>query len=215
MYLIGLTGNIATGKSTITGMLRCMGAFVIDADKLAHEVMTAGSQAHEQIVARFGDRVVGADGEIDRAELGQIVFSDPAALHDLEAIVHPLVAKKTLAQLEGCRETVGVIEAIKLIDTKMHRLCDAVWVVTCSREQQLSRLVQTRHLSPQAAELRIDAQPAPEIKLAQADVVIDNSGTLQETRRQVQDAWKVIPALPLPGTHTAADGDSCRDQIGE
>ena len=193
MHVIGLTGNIATGKSTVAEMLRRMGALVIDADKLAHRVMGAGTDVHRRILQRFGRDLLGPDGEIDRARLGGIVFADPGALRDLERIVHPRVVEKTLRLLRAAPEAVGVVEAIKLIEADMHRYCDAVWVVTSSREQQMQRLKGSRYLTCAEAALRIDTQPPVAAKLAMADEVIDNSEDLEDTWEQVRRAWRRIP----------------------
>lgn len=195
MYTIGLTGNIATGKSTVARMLADLGAYTIDADRLAHEVMRPDTDVHRAIVARFGAGVVGPDGAIDRAALGAIVFSDPDALADLEQIVHPPVVDLTLRLLAESDAPVRVVEAIKLLEAQMHRHCDAVWVVVASRHLRVARLMTTRGLSRDEAERRIDAQPPAEDKVARADVVIDNSGSLDETREQVVRAWRTIPEV--------------------
>jgi len=196
MYIIGLTGNIATGKSTVAAMLASLGAYVIDADELAHWAMRAGTDACRRIVERFGAQVLGRDGEINRAELASLVFADPAALHDLEAIVHPVVVGETLRRLAVCERPVAVVEAIKLFEAQMHTHCDTVWVVTCGREQQVERLLSMRHLTVEQAELRIGAQPPASAKVNRAHVVIDNSRGLAETWTQVLRAWRRIPGAP-------------------
>lgn len=195
MYVIGLTGNVATGKSTVAGMLGALGAVVIDADRVAHRTMRAGTDVHARIVARFGPAIVSRDGEIDRQALGHIVFGEPAALADLEAIVHPAVVVETLAMLRRSDRPVAVVEAIKLLEADMHRHTDAVWVVTCPRRQQLARLVQGRGLRPAEAALRIDAQPPSAEKERRADVIVDNSRDLRVTRLQVLRAWNRIPGV--------------------
>lgn len=193
--VIGLTGNIATGKSTVMAMLADLGAVVIDADRVAHEVMEPGQPAYEAIVQAFGDEIAPRGGPIDRQRLGQIVFSDPAALTRLESIVHPAVSKRLQALVAQSGAAVVVIEAIKLLEAGLaSQFCDAVWVVTASRAQQIKRLMRDRGLSYDDAVLRIDAQPAQEEKVAQADVVIDNSGSLAATRIQVQKAWQRLMA---------------------
>jgi dephospho-CoA kinase len=194
-YIIGLTGNIATGKSVVSGMLERLGAKAIDADALAHEVMEKGTPVWQAVVQEFGQDILDAEGSINRKKLGGIVFADEAALRRLEALVHPAVIVRTKELIESSQESVVVVEAIKLIEAGMHRTCDALWVVTCSKEQQLARLVKQRGLTEEEARQRIEAQPSPEAKLALANVVIDNSGSLDETWRQVKREWdKMVPS---------------------
>jgi dephospho-CoA kinase len=192
-YLIGLTGNIATGKSVVARMLERLGAHVIDADRVAHAVMRADGPAYPAVVALFGSEVLGPDREIDRARLGDIVFRDPEALARLEAAVHPATIAEVSRLVAGARAPVVVVEAVKLIEAGMHRAYDALWVVTAPREVQIARLVSTRALSEAEASLRIDAQPPQAEKAALADVVIVNDGTLSDLQRQVESAWAAIP----------------------
>jgi dephospho-CoA kinase len=188
--LIGLTGNIGTGKSTVAAMLAELGAEVIDADRVAHEVMQAGTLAHRRIVEAFGLEVLDPDGEIDRARLGAIVFADPAALMRLEALVHPATLEAISRRVAATSADVVVVEAIKLIESGIADGCDSVWVTTCRPEQQVHRIVGGRGLSRAQAEQRVRAQPPQEEKIARADVVIDTAGSLSRTRAQVQAAWE-------------------------
>ncbi len=185
-YIIGLTGNIATGKSVVSEMLERLGARAIDADALVHQLMEKGAPVWQAVVREFGQDILCSDGSINRKKLGSIVFADEATLHRLEALVHPAVIARTEELIESSPKPVVVIEAIKLIEAGMHRTCDALWVVTCRQEQQLARLVKQRGLTEEEARQRIEAQPPQEAKLALADVVIDNSGSLDETGRQVR-----------------------------
>jgi dephospho-CoA kinase len=199
--VIGLTGNIATGKSTVMEMLSALGAYPIDADALAHDAMRKGTAGHERIVDEFGPGALDAEGEVDRAALGRIVFSDPDALARLEAILHPEVVKRAREIISERTEQAVVVEAIKLLESGLRSLCDAIWVVACRREQQVQRLTERRGLSREEANRRIDAQPAQEAKLAVADVIIDNGGSVESTRRQVEHYWRatfgqVAPAEP-------------------
>ena len=187
--LIGLTGNIATGKSELGRMLAALGARVIDADKVAHEVMRPGGPAYDGVVAAFGLEILAPDGSIDRAKLGGIVFADPEALHRLEATVHPATIAEVTRRISQATEEVVVVEAIKLIEAGMHRFYDALWVVTAPRPLQIERLVATRELTPEAAALRVDAQPPQEEKVALADRVFVNDGGLSELRKKVEAAW--------------------------
>jgi len=191
-YLIGLTGNIATGKSVVARMLADLGADVIDADALVHGLQRKGAPTYDAIVAEFGSGILRADGEIDRKALGAIVFTDPQQLRSLEAIVHPAVAVESARRMAETKADVVVYEAIKLIEAGRHTLCDAVWVVSAPRAVQIARLMQARGLNRAEAEQRVDAQPPPEEKLKYADVVIDNGGSLAATREQVERAYAAI-----------------------
>ncbi len=192
MYLIGLTGNIATGKTTVCRMLARLGARIIDADTLVHRVLRKGHPVHGQVVAAFGPGIMGPEGEIDRTRLGSIVFADRDALRRLEAIVHPAVRELIQQELAAATEDVVVLDAIKLIESSMARMCDALWVVTAREEQQLERLVRDRRMSHREARQRIRAQSPQEEKVRRANVVIDNSGTEAETEAQVRRAWAAI-----------------------
>jgi dephospho-CoA kinase len=204
LYLIGLTGGIACGKSTVLAMLQERGAQVIDADRVTHELQRPGEAVYAQIVAAFGPEILSAPGgPIDRKKLGAIVFADPEALRRLEQIVHPAVHARIMAWLDevatrasrpddggsGGESPVAVIDAVKLLEAGWKSVCDAIWVVTCAPEEQLRRLMGTRGLSEAEARARIAAQPSQASRAALADVVIDNSGTLEVTRAQVDAAW--------------------------
>lgn len=189
-YIIGLTGNIATGKSTVARMLRDLGATVIDADQVAHEVMRAGTPVHQAVVAAFGPQVLRADGEIDRARLGAMVFSDPQRLARLEALVHPAVLEEVARRIAAAPTPIVVIEAIKLIESGM--TVDTLWVTTCPFEEQVRRLTAERGLSREEAERRVRAQPPQDAKIARADVVISTDGSLEETRARVVAAWQAL-----------------------
>ncbi|MBL7201459.1 MAG: dephospho-CoA kinase [Anaerolineae bacterium] len=203
-YVIGLTGNIATGKSVVGRTLSRLGAEHIDADRLAHQVMAPGTPACKEIAAAFGAQVLQPDGAIDRRRLGAIVFSDPEALSRLEAIVHPHVIARTRQRIATSSAPEVVIEAIKLFESGMVRsLCDAVWVVTAPREAQIRRLTEGRGLSYDEAVLRVDAQPPQEEKAARADVVIANGGPLEALTRQVERAWAEIGRGDLAQVQTS------------
>lgn len=192
-YRIGLTGNIACGKSTVGRLLVERGAEYIDADRLAHALMEPGTAEHGRIVERFGAAILTADGRIDRPKLGAIVFADPAALRDLETILHPGVRAEIRRRLAASAAPLVVVDAIKLIESGLARELDAVWVVTCPRAEQLRRLMAERGLTAEQAALRIDAQAPQAEKVRQATVVIDNGGTPAETARQVGAALAAVP----------------------
>jgi len=191
--LIGLTGNIATGKSAVARMLAGLGATVIDADRVAHEVMEPGGAAYAAVVDAFGPEVLNPGGAVDRRRLGDIVFRDPAALARLEAAVHPAVLLEVGRRIAEAEADVVVVEAIKLIEAGMHRAYDALWVVTAPRRVQIERLVRERGMTHDEAALRVDAQPPQEEKAALADRVLVNDGTLAQLRARVEAAWEHLP----------------------
>ncbi len=190
--LIGLTGNIATGKSTVARMLAERGAEVIDADRVAHAVMEPGGPACAEIVRHFGRDILAPDGRIDRRKLGAIVFRDAEALRRLEVIVHPHVMAAIEQQIAAAHAPVVVVEAIKLLETPAPRPYDAIWVTTCPPTMQLRRLIEGRGLDEEAARRRIAAQGPQEAKLRRADVIIRTDGTLEETEAQVERAWRAL-----------------------
>ena len=191
-YLIGLTGNIATGKSTVAGMLADLGALIIDADQVVHTVMRPGTPAHAEIVRVFGEQSLADDGAIDRRRLGRRVFQDPAALERLEEIVHPATLRKIDRLIDASSQDVVVIEAIKLFESGLADRCHTVWVTTCRPDQQIDRIVEARDLSRDEARQRVQAQRPQAERAALADVVIDNSGTLSATWEQVVAAWRRV-----------------------
>ncbi len=201
LYLIGLTGNIGCGKSTVLAMLAARGAHVIDADQVTRQIMDVGQPAYQRIVERFGPGILQSpNGPIDRPALGHIVFSDPELLKMLEGIVHPAtrvaiydwLRERNTAAASGRQREVAIVDAIRLIEAGYPAFCDAVWVVICDEEQQLQRLIQSRGMSEADARPRIAAQPPQHEKVAVADVVIDNSGTLEQTEQQVETAWREV-----------------------
>ena len=192
--LVGLTGNIACGKSTVLARLATLGAGVIDADAVTREVQRAGAPAYKAIVAAFGPEIVAEDGELDRRALGNRVFADPVELARLESLVHPLVRAEIARRVAGMPEPVIVIDAIKLLESPLAAGCREIWVVTCDPAQQVARLVASRNLTEAEAWLRVRAQPPQAEKVARATVVIDNAGPLDDTQRQVDAAWAQLLA---------------------
>jgi dephospho-CoA kinase len=195
-YVIGLTGNIATGKSEVRRMLQQLGAYGIDADVLAHQAIAKGEPAYAAVLESFGDSILSGESQIDRACLGQIVFSDPAALARLETIIHPQVRKMIDRLVRQANAPVVVIEAIKLLEAGYFSLCDSIWVAYAPETVQIDRLMQRRGMSEAAARQRILAQPTQADKIAAANVIINNDASLEETWRQVSSHWEKI--FPLP-----------------
>ncbi|XWX03281.1 dephospho-CoA kinase [Aggregatilineales bacterium SYSU G02658] len=209
-YVIGLTGNIATGKSTVRQMLQHLGAYTIDADSLAHQVMMPGAPAYKSVVATFGQFIVGPDGRIDRSILGKIVFGNPAALKKLEDITHPIIRQGIMALITRAQQRVIVIEAIKLLDGDLANMVDSVWVVDASPITQYRRLIEKRKMSEADAKQRILAQQAQAEKLKRANVVIKNDGSVEDTWKQVQIAFNDVrkqlmsAASPQPAAQTTS-----------
>jgi dephospho-CoA kinase len=193
-YVIGLTGNIATGKSVVRKMLEHLGAYSIDADMLSHRAIAKGAPGHQQVIDTFGKWMLDSNGEIDRVKLGRLVFNDPEALSQLEAIIHPLVEQAVNLMIQRASQKVVVIEAIKLLEGKLGSACDKIWVTTAPEQLQMIRLMKKRKLSEQEALQRIHAQPSQESKIAKAGLVIQNNGTFEETWKQVVAGWKTISA---------------------
>ena len=191
MLLVGLTGGIGSGKSTVAGMLEGLGAVVFDADVLAREAVAPGTPGHDRVVERFGPNVLLPGGDLDREALASIVFADPAARRELEAIVHPEV-RRLFA--EGCErydatDAVVVFSAPLLVETGMHTAFDVLVVVTVPVEIQIERLMRDRAMSESAVRARIAAQLPLEAKAEAADVIVDNEGSIEELRGQVERLW--------------------------
>ncbi len=194
LIVIGLTGPIAGGKSTVAAQLAARGAEVIDCDQLARDATVPGSPVLASIVARFGPGVLQPDGALDRAALGRIVFGQTAALEALEALVHPAVTAAKDGRLRESVAEVAVIEAIKLLEAGYADGCDEVWVVTAAPEVRLRRLVESRGFDESAARQRIAAQTNLPAMLAAADRVLVNDGPPEELVRQVDQAWAALRA---------------------
>ena len=196
-YVIGLTGNIATGKSVVRKMLEHLGAFGVDADALSHQALAKGGPAYPAVVKAFGEWLLTPEGEINRALLARVVFAEPVALARLESIIHPIVGQAIDFLIKRSQSPVAVIEAIKLIESGLAKECDALWAVNVPEGVQEARLVQKRKMSPAEAKQRIAAQAPQADKTKAAAVVIDNSGTFEDTWTQVQAAFnKTLAAAP-------------------
>ncbi len=201
-YVIGLTGNIGTGKSVVRRMLEHLGAYGIDADALAHRAIGKGAPGYEMVLQQFGKWIVGEDGQIDRAKLGRIVFSDPAALKNLEDIVHPLVNQALDFIIRRVKHKVIVVEAIKLFESDLVHVCDRFWVTYAPHDVQLKRLVNKRKMSEADAWQRILNQQPQEEKIKKAHVVIKNIGSVEDTWKMVYAAWNKIGAPAAVTTET-------------
>jgi dephospho-CoA kinase len=195
--VIGLTGGIASGKSVVSGMLAEHGALVIDADKVGHEAYAPGSGCYEAVVEAFGRDIVAPDGQIDRKALGGKVFGDPAQRKRLEGIVWPWMREtmdRRLAAIRAEGTPVVVLEAAVLIEADWVPITDQVWVVTVEPEVARQRIMERNGLTAEQADARINAQLSNAERVARAKVVIDNSGTLDELRERVDEAWAGLGA---------------------
>jgi dephospho-CoA kinase len=191
-YVIGLTGNIATGKSVVRKMLEHLGAYGIDADALGHRAIAKDAPGYKPVIDTFGKWILGPDDQIDRTKLARVVFADPDALAQLEAIVHPLVRQAIDLLVRRSSQRVIVIEAIKLLEGPLRQACDTVWVTYANKSTQISRLTQKRGLNVAVAHQRINSQAPQEEKVSSANTVIQNEGSFEDTWQQVTSAWKIL-----------------------
>lgn len=191
-YIIGLTGNIATGKSVVRKMLEHLGAYTIDADTLAHRVIAKGAPGYQPVLDKFGTWLLDKDGQIDRVKLGRLVFADSQALAQLEDIIHPSVIQAVEVLVKRSTQTVVVVEAIKLLESGLRNHCDSIWVTDAPQTVQVERLIRKRGLTRDDAMQRVLSQSAQNDKLAQARVIINNNGSYDDLWKQVNDAWKRI-----------------------
>ncbi|MCZ7525787.1 MAG: dephospho-CoA kinase [Acidimicrobiia bacterium] len=192
MLLVGLTGGIGSGKSTVAAMLAERGARIVDADAIAREVVEPGRPAFDRLVERFGPGVVGPDGRLDRPALAAIAFADDEARADLDAITHPAVGEELLRRVaEAPADAVVVLDVPLLVEAARDRPYELVIVVEAPREVRLARL-EARGVPRADAEARMASQATDAQRRAVADMVLDNGGTLADLERQVDEAWSVI-----------------------
>ena len=195
MLRVGLTGGIASGKTTVAALLRKYGAPVLDADALGHELLSPGKAPHDEVLREFGDSVLGAGGTIDRAKLGSIVFSDAEKRGRLNAILHPPIMQEVqkwfaVLQSEGIAE-LAFVEAALLVEAGYHKSLDRLVVCWCQPEQQIERMMK-RGLTQAQARLRLASQMPADEKRRAADRVIDCSGTLARTDQQVREMLEAL-----------------------
>ena len=193
MKTIGLTGGIGSGKSTAAQILEELGAALIDADRVGHDVYRPGTEGWKKVTETFGQDVVASDGSIDRKRLGAIVFADPAALKRLTAIVHPLIAQEVATRIERLRTAgthkVIVVEAAVLIEANWQSLVDEVWLVAAGKSAIVERLQAQRGVTAADIEARIAAQLSDDERRCHADLVIENGGSIDELRSKLREAW--------------------------
>ena len=191
-HVIGITGNIACGKTVVGQMLLALGAEkYIDADAMVHQLYLSGQPIAQEVSKAFGAKVMARDGSVDRKALGALVFQDAAALRRLEEIVHPAVSRAIFEVLATVSPAgIAVIDAVKLLEGGSGAFCQSKWLIICPEDQELKRLMARNGLSEAEAHTRLQAQPAVERRLPLVDEVIDNGGSLEETRRQVEAAFQ-------------------------
>jgi dephospho-CoA kinase len=197
MYILGLTGNIAAGKSAVASRLAALGAHVIDADLLAREAVAPGSVGLASIVQRWGPGILAADGTLDRAALRRIVFADPAERAALDAIIHPEVARRrsgAVAAAEASGAPIVVCDIPLLFEAKLENTVDAVLLVDAPASIRRERLLRDRGLTPEEADGMIAAQMPSELKRARADYIIENAGSRDELIAQVDALWSALRA---------------------
>jgi dephospho-CoA kinase len=199
MYLVGLTGGIASGKSYVASLLEELGASTIDADVVAREVVVPGTIGFSQVVDEFGKQFLQPTGEIDRQLLGEMIFSDPTKRARLESILHPLIKQRALQLISEQKSEIVVYVVPLLIEAAVDYPFDAVVTVEAGEANQVSRLMNSRGLSEEDARLRISAQTGSERRIARANYVIDSSGTKEQTKAQVTSVWTKIVAAARKG----------------
>jgi dephospho-CoA kinase len=193
--VIGLTGGIGSGKSTVAAMLAALGATVIDADKVGHDVYRPGTEGFRLVVDAFGPDVIAADGTIDRRVLGARVFADPAALRRLNAIVHPLIGaeiRDRLMRAQGEAASAPIVVEAAIMMEAGWTFFDEVWVVVVEPATAIARVTASRGMTPDEVQRRIDAQMTSAERRARATRVIENDGTPAELRAQVEAAWRAV-----------------------
>ena len=192
-YIIGLTGNIGTGKSVVRRMLGHLGAYGIDADALGHRAIAKGAPGYQPVVDLFGTWILNSEGQIDRKRLAKIVFDNPAALQSLENVIHPLVSRAVDLLIRRTPHQIVVIEAIKLVESNLTSKCNAIWVTYTPDKDQVERLVEKRGMSQVEALSRIRMQSSQKDKISKADLVIINDSSFEKIWKQVYEAWNKIP----------------------
>lgn len=192
MFVIGLTGGIGTGKTQVSSILVELGASIVNADLLGHEIYKPHTEGWQAVVKAFGEDVLAPDGEVDRRKLGAIVFSDPEALKQLNAIAHPRIyslAEERIRSLGRDGKDAVVLEAALLIEAKWTPLVDEVWVTTSAEDQVIKRIQERNGLDEESIRSRIRSQMAQSERIEYANAVIDNSGNLEKLREKVEELW--------------------------
>lgn len=203
MLQVGLTGNIASGKSNASKKFAELGAHVIDADRLAHELTAYGTKTYRKIVDAFGKEILCSDGSIDRKKLGRIVFFDPEKRFLLNNLTHPVIGSEMQRRIQAleqtCRKGIIIVEAPLMVEVGSYKKYHCLVVVTCSPSMQISRLIKRDNLTMEEAKARIRSQMPIEDKLKLADYSIDTSGTMEETENQIVAIYKKLLKREVTG----------------
>jgi dephospho-CoA kinase len=192
MYLVGLTGGIASGKSYVSSLLAEFGASTVDADQVARDVVVPGSTGLVQVVGAFGFEILQPSGELDRSKLGNLVFADPEKRIELEEILHPLIKARTTQLISEQVSDIVVYAVPLLVEANVDYPFDAIMTVEAGVENQVSRLMNSRQMAEADAKRRVAAQTSSADRVARANFVIDSSGTKEQTRLQVLEVWKQL-----------------------
>ena len=210
MLKIGLTGGIASGKSLVSQIFTELGAHTIDADEIAHELMRPGEPVYQQVVQSFGDEILNPDKSVNRAKVAELAFDKrKPRIYELNRIMHPEVIQRYESWMEGIRQrepdAIAILEAALVLEAGLRRRFDRIVVVTCKPQQRAERWAQRFNLDPETAKVEVNrrmmAQAPDEAKIQAADYVIDNSGSVEETRKQVQKVYDAL--LPQAKAKTA------------
>lgn len=196
-YVLGVTGGIASGKTTVMNVLAARGAETIDADRVYHELIEPASPLWTALRSRYGAAIIDADGRIDRAVLGSIVFGNSSELAALDALTHPFIVAEIERRIAASRAGVVAVDAVKLLESGADRSCHQVWLIRAPRSDQRQRLIRDRGFAGDEADRRIDSQPDWTWHASECDVVIENDGDLDHLTAQIDENWRKLPILPI------------------
>jgi len=208
-FIIGITGNSGSGKSTVSKMLAAEGGHTIDADRVAHKVMEPGQPAYKKIVAVFGQSILDNEGQIDRKKLGAIVFNDTQKRTQLESIVHPLVTDEILLEIANTTASFYVVDAVLLVESGLNQHCNSLWLITASEEKRLQRIIARDGLSPEAAQARMKNQRDTTPIAAISQQIINNDGNIINLKTLVQKS--IVKVKGSRGEPLAGCGEAPHD----
>lgn len=211
-WVIGVTGGIACGKTAVLNQLSEHGVTVIDADRTYHALLEPGSSLSDELIEHFGPEIDDGDGGIDRSKLGAIVFADPLAMQELEALTHPVIDKRIADLIAAADTTVVAVDAVKLLQSRLIDQCDEVWLVTCSRETQIQRLMARNGIGFKDAVRRVEASPVFDLSDARIDAIIMNEGSFADLNDQVERQWARSGLSPTEDGRTLIDSSEGKNR---